>query len=206
VEIGATVEVNLSNAPGIKRPKRLRQVKLGVASHQDVWIVDAAMYGLTSSPRDWSDHRDKIIPTMVWHREEGGIKWRGSFKKATDQHLWHLKEECLETGESRHRGTMAIYVDDVLLAAEDAVAVSALQSIAAVWECADAVQATFHEPVGFCGFEIQQNEAEHGGGYRLHQLSNPDTPTPQRTRATLDMLDMDIFSRSADMSMSTCIF
>lgn len=146
-------------------------VKLGVASHQDVWIVDAAMYGLTSSPRDWSDHRDKIIPTMVWHREEGGIKWQGSFKKATDQHLWHLKEECLETGESRHRGTMAIYVDDVLLAAEDAVAVSALQSIAAVWECADAVQATFHEPVGFCGFEIQQNEAEHGGGYRLHQHS-----------------------------------
>ena len=41
---------------------------------------------------------------------------------------------------------------------------------------------------------------------RLRQLSNPDTPRPQRTRATLDMLDMDIFSRSADMSMSTCIF
>ncbi|CAL1169833.1 unnamed protein product [Cladocopium goreaui] len=52
-------------------------VKLGVASHSDVWLADAAMYGLVASPRDWADHRDVTIPTMVWQREENGKKWKG---------------------------------------------------------------------------------------------------------------------------------
>ena len=146
-------------------------IKLGVASHQDIWLVDAAMYGLVSSPRDWADHRDSVIPSMVWHREEAEKKWKGSFHRAADQHLWHLKEQCLETGEVRNRGLMAIYVDDVLMAAEDDVAVCALKAIASVWECADAEKATLAEAITFCGFEIQQNEKEHGGGYRLHQHS-----------------------------------
>ena len=84
------------------------------------------MYGLVTSPRDWSDHRDSVIPTMVWHREEGATKWKGSFHRAKDQHLWHLREQCLETGEVKNRGLMAIYVDDVLLAADDGVAVCVL--------------------------------------------------------------------------------
>eukprot|EP00435_Cladocopium_sp_Y103_P063966 s1182_g25.t1 len=135
-------------------------VKLGIASHQDVWVCDAAMYGLVTSPRDWAEHRDQVIPGMVWQRDEGDRKWKGSFAKAVDQHLWHLKEECLETGEVHNRGAMAIYVDDVLLAAPDPVAICALQAIAAVWECATPVKATLQEAVSFCGFEIQQNEAE----------------------------------------------
>ena len=146
-------------------------VKLGVASHQDVWIVGAAMYGLTSSPRDWSDHRDPVIPTLVWQRDEGNVKWKGSFVKAADQHLWHLREVCLETREVHNRGVMTIYVDDVLLAASDEVAACALRSIAAPWDYADAVRATQQETVSFCGFEIQQNGLEHGGGFRLHQRS-----------------------------------
>ena len=146
-------------------------IKLGIATHQDVWLVDSAMYGLVTSPRDWSDHRDSVIPTMVWHREEGATKWKGSFHRAKDQHLWHLREQCLETGEVKNRGLMAIYVDDVLLAADDGVAVCALKAIASVWECADAEKATLAEAITFCGFEIQQNEKEHGGGYRLHQHS-----------------------------------
>ena len=146
-------------------------VKLGLASHQDVWLVDAAMYGLVASPRDWSDHRDETIPNMVWQREEDGKKWKGTFKRAADQHLWHLQEECLESGEVCKRGLMAIYVDDVLLAAGDPVATCALKAIAEVWECAEPERATLEKPVSFCGFEIQQNSSERGGGFRLHQHS-----------------------------------
>eukprot|EP00435_Cladocopium_sp_Y103_P023337 s5148_g5.t1 len=146
-------------------------VKLGVANRNDVWLVDAAMYGLVSSPRDWSDHRDQVVPKMSWRRETSGSTWLGGFRRADDQHLWHLTEECLETGETKNRGIMAIYVDDVLLAAENEVAKCALQSIAAVWECAPAEQATVQSSVTFCGFELQQNEAQHGGGFRVHQHS-----------------------------------
>ena len=146
-------------------------VKLGIASHQDVWLVDAAMYGLVSSPRDWADHRDNTIPSMVWHREEAEKKWKGSFHRAADQHLWHLRETCLETGEVKNCGVMAIYVDDVLLAAAPQVATCALDAIASIWECSKPEKATLQQSITFCGFEIQQNGLENGGGYRLHQHS-----------------------------------
>ena len=146
-------------------------VKLGVATSQDVWLVDAAMYGLVSSPRDWADHRDQVIPTMTWLREEAGRRWKGSFQRAADQHLWHLSERCQDTGEEKDRGIMTVYVDDVLLAADEKTAQCALQAIAAVWECAPAERATLQSSVSFCGFEIQQNEDLHGGGFRLHQHS-----------------------------------
>eukprot|EP00435_Cladocopium_sp_Y103_P059403 s85_g21.t1 len=145
-------------------------VKLGVASSTDIWVVDAAMYGLVSSPRDWSDHRDQTIPTMTWTRVAAEKTWKGGFRQAADQHLWHLQEECVETGEVLNKGIMAIYVDDVLLAAEDEVAVSALESISTTWECAAPAKAIVKEAVSFCGFEIQ-HEKELGGGFRLHQHS-----------------------------------
>ena len=184
-------------------------VRLGLATASDVWQVDGAMYGLTTSPRDWGDHRDQTIPLINWQREEeetiapGGhvdVKegsdcgtcpsdrcypmslksgsftrarrtWCGAFVAAEDQHLWHLKETCQETGEVVNRGIMAIYVDDVLLGAEEKVGEKALEAIAKKWECAPASKATEQSPVTFCGFEIQANEAEHGGGFRLHQHS-----------------------------------
>ena len=37
-------------------------VKLGKAQADDVWVIDAAVYGLMTSPRDWADHRDKQVP------------------------------------------------------------------------------------------------------------------------------------------------
>ena len=61
--------------------------------------------------------------------------WQGSFTPSKDQHLWHLEETCLETGEKCQRGIMAIYVDDVLMTAEEPVAEAAMIAISKVWEC-----------------------------------------------------------------------
>ena len=72
-------------------------------------------------------------------------------------------------GEVRRRGVLAIYVDDVLLAAEEAVAQQALQAISTVWECSAFERASVERAIAFCGFEIQANEKNHGGGFRLHQ-------------------------------------
>ena len=80
------------------------------------------------------------------------------------KHAW-------KRGEVKNCGIMAIYVDDVLLAAEHRVATSALEAIASIWECSKPEEATLQQSVTFCGFEIQQNDREDGGGYRLHQQS-----------------------------------
>lgn len=34
----------------------------------EVWLVRLAMYGLTTSPRDWSKHRDATLPSLSWVR------------------------------------------------------------------------------------------------------------------------------------------
>ena len=47
----------------------------------------------------------------------------------------------------------------------------ALDAIASIWECSKPEQATCQQSITFCGFEIQQNDPEQGGGYRLHQHS-----------------------------------
>ena len=183
-------------------------VRLGLATAQDVWAVDGAMYGLTTSPRDWSDHRDLVVPTIKWRRQikakqpggkpgvmgegdgrtcqfdrcywkspdpgslgEANQTWEGQFVRAADQHLWHLRETCLETGQSVNRGMMAIYVDDVLMTAEREVGISALEAIASTWECAPYDEASLEKAITFCGFEVQANAADDGGGFRLHQAS-----------------------------------
>lgn len=70
-----------------------------------------------------------------------------------------------------NQGLMAIYVDDVLLATKNEVATSALGAIAEVWEYAKPEQASLERPVSFCGFEVQKNDSELGGGFCLHQAS-----------------------------------
>ena len=215
---GTDIKCAFLNAPRQDKTKMVVMtvphiyVKLGLASPNEIWIIDSAVYGLTTSPRDWSDHRDKQIPDIKWCRSvqttgidkpgdsqevdgEGDGRtcpsdrcywksldpdasctqvqrtWQGSFVPSKDQHLWHLQEECLETGEVKQQGVMAIYVDDVLIAAEGDTASAALKAISEVWECSKAEQATVEKSLTFCGFEIQGNEEEHGGGYRLHQQS-----------------------------------
>ena len=186
-------------------------VRLGLATPGEVWIIDSAVYGLITSPRDWSDHRDQQVPTIKWSRiesiqqpgvgvdDEGDrrtcqsdrcyrksldseasssrLTWNGCFVAAADQHLWHLQETCAETGEIRQRGIMAIYVDDVLMSAEDSTATAALEAISKKWECSPVEKATLEKPITFCGFEIQANDREHGGGFRLHQQNYEDELT-----------------------------
>ena len=106
--------------------------------------------------------------------EASGLKektWIGSFFPATDQHVWHLRETCVETGEVKNRGLMAIYVDDVLLTAQREVSLKALEAIGKTWECAPFIEATLEKSVTFCGFEFQANDPADGGGFRLHQKS-----------------------------------
>ena len=48
--------------------------KLQLAGHQEIWLVDNALYGygLTTSPHDWGLHRDEVMPTISWHRQREG--------------------------------------------------------------------------------------------------------------------------------------
>ena len=55
--------------------------RLGLAREGEVCLVKLAMYGLTPSPRDWSQYRDRTLPAVSWIRMREDRKVRGNFVK-----------------------------------------------------------------------------------------------------------------------------
>ena len=129
--------------------------KLGLAGPDDVWIIQKAVYGLTSSPRDWCLYRDETLPTMSWRRNRQGQEVDGSFIRTPDDNIWRLEEVNRKTGEKFWAGLMSVYVDDLLITAEDGAAKAAIQAIADVWAISEVEKAEVQRPVRYCGFEIE---------------------------------------------------
>lgn len=66
---------------------------LGLAKENGVWVVEMALYGLTTSPPDWGVHRDSTLPQLQWHRlNDEGVELTGYFEKNADDNLWKLLE------------------------------------------------------------------------------------------------------------------
>ena len=141
--------------------------RLGLAKEGEVWLVKLAMYGLTTSPRDWSKHRDATLPQVSWVRMRGKRKVRGHFCKTEDENLWRLEEEDLKSGERHWTGLMSVYVDDILLGGEEETLKAGLMSLQATWATSSVEWASVHDAVHFCGFEITLDE--NGNGLHLSQ-------------------------------------
>ena len=132
--------------------------ELGIAQRDEMWVVDKAVYGLTTSPRDWSVHRDIEIRKMEW---EGDGK-RMKFLETEEPNLWRIIE--VETGVVR--GLMSIYVDDVMLAGEDEIIEAAKARMEdGDWKLSPAEWATAEVPMRFCGFEVYKKD----DGYLVNQ-------------------------------------
>lgn len=136
--------------------------RLQLAESQDIWLVDKALYGLTTSPRDWGLHRDEVLPTVKWHRHREGRETFGSFKKTPDENVWRLEEEDKITGEVHWTGLMSVYVDDLLLAAESGALDAAAAAIENVWAISTLEKTGEDQMVKYCGFEIEQAPNEDG--------------------------------------------
>eukprot|EP00435_Cladocopium_sp_Y103_P037718 s3180_g10.t1 len=126
---------------------------LGLANDDDVWLVEMALYGLTTSPKDWSIHRDDTLAKLTWKRSlDDGDVVTGRFEKSGDENLWRL----VETGASGSKwcGVLCVYVDDLLFCGEEDVLKSSLQAVESQWSCAEAEWATSNKALKFCGIEI----------------------------------------------------
>jgi len=131
--------------------------KLGLAGPQDVWIIQKAVYGLTSSPRDSGASIEMRWYRLYisWRRSKNGCELEGRFVKNPDDNMWRLEETDVNSKEVHWAGLMSIYVDDLLVTAEDGAAEAAIQSIADVWAISEIEKAEVDKPVKYCGFEIE---------------------------------------------------
>eukprot|EP00438_Fugacium_kawagutii_P007098 Skav200526 [mRNA] locus=scaffold2291:63661:70974:+ [translate_table: standard] len=142
---------------------------IGLAEPEDIWIIDKALYGLNSSPKDWGVYRDNELPGAEWFRccDSSGTSWKGNFTKAGDENLWHLVEEETTTGERVVRGLMSVYVDDLMLTGEEPAVVAAAEALANKWSISPLDWATADEPARYCGFEVYADAG--GDGYHINQ-------------------------------------
>ena len=144
-------------------PPRVMQ-EAGVVPWGSAWLVTGALYGLITSPRDWSNFRDGEVSQFRWHvtvdEVVGEVEMR--FAPAGDANLWKVMEVVSE----KVHGYMAIYVDDTLLVGVRIVVQSASDRIRAKWETSQPEWARVGAPMRFLGMDIERTEA---GGYRLHQ-------------------------------------
>ena len=141
--------------------------KIGLATPNHVWVIDKALYGLTTSPRDWSLHRNEELPKIKWHVQRDGQDWTGGFKKTDDENLWRFEETCDATGEIKWTGILSVYVDDLLVGGEKPSIEAALEAVAKMWSVAEVEWATVDHPLKFCGFEISADAS--GDGFQVSQ-------------------------------------
>ena len=139
---------------------------LGLADAEDVWIIEKALYGLVSSPRDWGIHRDEVLPTLRWHRDIGGVVFEGRFVHSKDENLWRLVEVNQETGAENWAGLMSVYVDDILVAGETKTVKLAMEAIQSKWALSE-VEWAADKPLRYCGFEVSMGAA--GDGFYVSQ-------------------------------------
>ena len=170
---GTDIRVAFLNAPkrdvskltAMEIPRVFRQ--LGLASPNDVWLIDKALYGLVTSPKDWGLHRDHTLPSISWSRLRDGIEFKGNFVKTPDENVWRLEEVNLQTGESFWAGLMSVYVDDFLVAADDVTGAAALDALSKTWSISEVEKVAVEKPIKYCGFEIETHSG--GDGYMVSQ-------------------------------------
>ena len=134
----------------VKPPKVL--VEAQVIPPEELWSVSKALYGLQSSPADWSHYRDKELSSWRWKR--GGLSY--SLRQSSESNLWAI---CVDAGQSKKVvGRLVVYVDDLLVLGEDETVTSVLEEVQRHWTCSSPEYLGAESKVKFCGFELRKTE------------------------------------------------
>ena len=126
----------------VKPPRILEEA--GLALPGEHWLITSAMYGLVTSPKDWSSFRDAELQKMVGHfktdDEEGEVAGATcfSFRPLEDPNLWAIQEVFPDKEESGDKwgrviGHMIVYVDDILMVGPREVMQAASKTVQDSW-------------------------------------------------------------------------
>ena len=126
----------------------------------ELWQIQHAMYGLTSSPSDWGHYRNSVLSKLQWNLEGVGYQ----LIQTPEPNLWKvvLKENSMvkQSYEDLDRayGFVALYVDDVLAVGEVGVMTGFLEEVQRTWKCSSPEWVKEGEWSKFCGYEFTKKE------------------------------------------------
>ena len=137
----------------------------GICAPGTLWWVDRALYGLTTSPREWTDHRNERLKNFRWTKNG-----RMFMVKATaDQDIWSIHEVVKgEETSGTAVGYFVTYVDDMMAVGEHSVLEGFCDRVQQEWEVGtpDWLKEG-SSPIRFLGMEIEKKD----GKLRVHQQS-----------------------------------
>ena len=107
-------------------------------------IIRKAVCGLDTSPRDWGLKRDRELKDLViWHE---GLKHQ-LYQSYSEPGLWMVsaKEPRRRFAATKYRrddaeeieGWIAVYVDDLMVAAMMALAKATVKALQGLWACSE---------------------------------------------------------------------
>ena len=124
-------------------------VSMGVIPKSESWLCTGAIYGLTQSPHDWGMYRDEMFRSFKWTCNNEELR----LVETPERHLWRIVKE----GTQEERGYLCSYVDDLLVAGEQAVVESTIKRIEEQWACSDPEYINKEKNIRFCGYELRWN-------------------------------------------------
>eukprot|EP00435_Cladocopium_sp_Y103_P040850 s2478_g11.t1 len=133
----------------------------GAIPPEELWHVDGNIYGLTTSPRDWADHRDATFQSFKWTSEESAC----CLERTREENLWKLRKWV--GGVWQTVGHLAIYIDDLLITGEKPVVRDFLERVKQEWSVSEPEWCTQKSTLRFCGVEVSRC----GDGIKIHQES-----------------------------------
>ena len=127
----------------VKPPHLL--VQMGLMSSNHRWLVHKALYGLQTSPKDWSTHRDQLLRGVkMIHPVKASL-----VQSVTDENLWFLKGD-----HGLLYVLVVIYVDDMAIFRRPEHVEALVKEIQSLWKISDPSWPSDQAPIMFCGMEI----------------------------------------------------
>ena len=137
----------------IKPPPLL--VLAGLAQPDEHWEVLMALYGYKESPRLWSDFRDDQLAALKIPCDDQG--WLVLDQMITEPNMWRILKYQAGPFEATQAetlvGILLVYVDDLILGADDVVQAT-IKSIQAKWDTSIPEEIDTASGVRFLGAEL----------------------------------------------------
>ena len=142
-------------------------IQRGLVGKNTLWQVAKAIYGLDTSPRDWSLSRDFSLRRLVVQFQNRELRLYQCF---ADPNIWLIAEnepercwsrsglgldQCEESGVSVW-GWIGVYIDDLIIAACCELVTLLLRTITTMWKCGDPewITADVCKPLRFLGLQL----------------------------------------------------
>ncbi|CAE7225820.1 GIP [Symbiodinium sp. CCMP2456] len=137
--------------------------ELGLAEEGDMWEVQQAIYGLRESPAMWSQYRDTQLTMARWTVDINGEMVTMKLEQLIfDNQVWRIVRE---DGQGGPQGYLLVYIDDLLINAEDNTMRVFFSWLSAKWEVDELDVLDYNHPIKFLGTELHKVQ----GGVEMAQ-------------------------------------